>query len=98
MREIIAESLKLSDQQYNFASNADWEKFHRFEPKRQQLIHSLGNVGIDIVSPDEIRSDLEKLIALNDQIGRLCIDQRNALMQMLVDIRTGAKVSNAYEK
>ncbi len=98
MRIIIEESLKLSEQQLLHVEQEDWDAFHAMEPKRQQLIRSLNNVDIDVISPDEIRSDLEKLIALNDEIEKLCIEQRNALMKLLVDIRAGAKASNAYQK
>ncbi len=98
MRIIIEESLKLSELQLQHVEQEDWDAFHAMEPKRQQLIRSLNNVDVDIQSPDEIRSDLEQLIALNDELEKRCIEQRNALMKLLVDIRAGAKASNAYLK
>jgi len=98
MRIIIEESLKLSEQQLQHVMQAEWDAFHTTEPKRQQLIRSLANVDVDVASPDEIRSDLEKLISINDEIEKLCIEQRNELMKVLVDIRAGAKASNAYQK
>lgn len=98
MRIIIEESLKLSEQQLQHIKQAEWDAFHAMEPKRQQLIRSLSNVDVDVNSPDEIRSDLETLISINDEIEKLCIEQRNELMKLLVDIRAGAKASNAYQK
>lgn len=98
MRIIIEASIQYSEQQLHHAEQAEWDDFNTLEPKRQQLIHSLNNVDVDVVSPDEIRSSLEKLIALNDEIERLCIEQRNSLMQTLLDIRAGAKANNAYGK
>ncbi len=98
MRIIIGESLKLSEQQLQHVMQAEWDDFHTMEPKRQQLIRSLSNVDVDVAAPDEIRSDLEKLISINDEIEKLCIEQRNELMKLLVDIRLGAKASNAYQK
>lgn len=98
MRSIIEASRQHSEQQLQFAEQGNWDAFHDHEPKRQQLIRSLNNVNVDVVSPDEIRLELEKLIALNDEIERLCIEHRNSLMQTLLDLRAGAKANNAYAK
>lgn len=98
MRIIIEASLEQSEQQLQHAKQDDWESFHALEPKRQQLIRSLNNVDVDVIAPDETRANLEKLIALNNEIEQLCIEHRNLLMQNLLDIRAGAKASNAYEK
>ncbi|MEX1200537.1 MAG: flagellar protein FliT [Methylophaga sp.] len=98
MRIIIEESLKLSEQQLLHVKQSEWDAFHAMEPKRQQLIRSLSNVDVDVGSPDEIRSDLETLISINDEIEKRCIEQRNELMKLLVDIRAGAKASKAYQK
>lgn len=98
MRIIIEASLELSEQQLQHAIQGDWEAFHASEPKRQQLIRSLNNVDVDVVDPDETRANLEKLIALNNEIEQLCIEHRNLLMQTLLDMRAGAKASSAYEK
>lgn len=95
---IIEASLKHSEAQLQHVEQGDWDAFHALEPKRQQLIRSLNNVDVDVESPDETRAALEKLIALNDDIERLCIEQRNMLMQTLLDIRAGAKASIAYGK
>lgn len=96
MRSIIEASVEHSEQQLHHAEQGDWDAFHALEPKRQQLIGSLTNVDVDVASPDEIRADLEKLIAVNDEIERLCIEHRNALMQTLLEMRAGAKANNAY--
>lgn len=98
MRIIIEASVGHSEQQLHNAEQGDWDTFHALEPKRQQLISSLTNVDVDVASPDEIRADLEKLIALNDEIERLCIAHRNALMQTLLEMRAGAKANSAYGK
>ncbi len=98
MRIIIEASIEQSAQQLQHAGQGNWDAFHALEPKRQQLIRSLNNVDVDVVAPDETRANLEKLIALNNEIEQLCIEHRNQLMQTLLDMRAGAKASSAYEK
>jgi hypothetical protein len=98
MRDIIAESLNLSQSQLAAAIQGEWEQFHDVEPKRQKLIRSLDKVDVDVVEPDEIRGNLEQLINLNDQIEKVCIEHRDSLMKTLIDLRAGAKATNAYGK
>jgi len=97
---LVSEGIAKSKALIEDAAAEKWDEFYALEAERQTLIRSINleNIILSESDNEQLHELMTKLIALNEQIESICVQQRDNAAGKLQDIRKGNKVSKAYSQ
>lgn len=96
--DLATDIIVISRQLILHAEMSEWDEFTELDAKRQYLVRSMNLEEIDLSDEDNVtfRGLMNEMIELNEQLGKICTEQRSELAKKLKEIRLGAKAKNAY--
>jgi len=96
--DLATDIIVISRQLVLHAEMSEWDEFAELDAKRQSLVRSMNLEEIDLSDEDNVtfRELMSEMIALNEQLGIICTEQRSELAKKLKEIRLGAKAKSAY--
>jgi len=94
----VLDGVSKSKQLLELAESGEWEQFLELEEQRRASLSvlSLDNLDLDDEQYAKIREPMVELVALNEQLESVCIQQRSELAKELQKIQQGNKVNKAY--
>lgn len=96
--DLATDIIVISRQLILHAEMSEWDEFAELDAKRQSLVRSINLERFDLSDEDNVtfRGLMNEMIALNEQLAIICIEQRSELAKKLKQIRLGAKAKIAY--
>jgi len=96
--DLATDIIVISRQLILHAEESEWDEFAELDAKRQTLVRTMNLEEINLSDEDNLtfRSLMNEMIELNEQLGKICTEQRSALAKKLKEIRLGVKAKNAY--
>jgi len=96
--DLATDIIVISRQLVVHAELSEWDEFAELDAKRQSLVRSINLEKFDLSDDDTVtfRELMNEMIALNEQLGVICTEQRADLAKKLKEIRLGAKAKAAY--
>lgn len=96
--DLAADVIVISRQLLSLAEKSEWDEFAELDAKRQSLVRSINIEPLGMSDEDAVtfRELLTEMIALNEQLEKICIEQRTILTEKLKEIRVGVKAKQAY--
>tara|TARA_R110001606_G_scaffold395213_1_gene567047 strand:- start:33481 stop:33789 length:309 start_codon:yes stop_codon:yes gene_type:complete len=96
--DLATDVIVISRQLILHAELSEWDEFAELDAKRQSLVRSINLEKFDLSDKENtiFRDLMNEMIALNEQLGIICTEQRSELAKKLKEIRLGAKAKNAY--
>ena len=93
---LLAEAIKASEQLLALVASEKWEDLASLNQSRQHLIQQIDLSDTPPSLQVQVQEQMEKLIALNQQIEQDCIEKRAEAMTELSKIKQSQKVKQAY--
>lgn len=96
--DLATDIIVISRQLILHAEMSEWDEFAELDAKRQSLVRTMNLEEIELSDEDNLtfRDLMNEMIALNEQLGVICTEQRSELAKKLKGIRLGVKAKNAY--
>jgi len=96
--DLATDIILISRQLVLHAESLEWDEFAELDAKRQSLVRLIDLENISLSDEDNVtfRGLMNEMIALNEQLGSICTEQRSKLATKLKEIRLGAKANVAY--
>lgn len=96
--DLATDIIVISRQLIVHAEMSEWDEFAELDAKRQSQVRSMDVEEFDLSDEDNVtlRELMNEMIALNEQLGVICSEQRSELAKKLKEIRLGAKAKVAY--
>tara|TARA_R110002049_G_scaffold137501_1_gene297525 strand:+ start:1533 stop:1841 length:309 start_codon:yes stop_codon:yes gene_type:complete len=96
--DLATDIIVISRQLILHAEMSEWDEFAELDARRQSLVRSINLEAFDLSDDDNVtfRGLMTEMIALNEELGIICTEQRSELAKKLKEIRLGAKAKIAY--
>ena len=95
---LVATLISESERVISLSNTDQWDDFSAREQVRQRLIKQLDlrNVNLSEQQDQELRRQMQSLIALNSQIEQICAQKRSEIVIELKKLDQGSKAKKAY--
>lgn len=95
---LVATLISESERVISLSETDQWDDFSEQEQARQSLIKQLDlrNVNLSEQQDQELRRQMQSLIALNSQIELICAEKRSEIVSELKKLDQGSKAKKAY--
>ena len=96
--DLSTDVILISKQLIVYAEESEWDEFAELDAKRQSLVRSINLESLALSDEENqmFHDLLTEMIALNEQLEKICIEQRAVLAEKLKEIRLGVKAKQAY--
>jgi len=95
---LVTSLVSESEQILSLVETEQWDAFFDQEQLRQNRIKQLDlrNVDISVQQTLDLRSQMQKLMTLNDQIETVCREKRGEVVAELQKLKQGSRAKKAY--
>jgi len=96
--DLVEEAIEKSKQLLSLSEKSEWDQFFDLEDERQGVLKRINTKQIELSISDnsELYQQLTELMALNEQLEKVCSQQRTEIADELRKINQGNKVNKAY--
>ena len=96
--DLATDVIVISKQLLLLAEESNWDEFAELDAKRQSLVRSINVESLELSNEENVTFHqlLNEMISLNEQLEKVCTEQRRSITEKLKEIGQGAKAAKAY--
>lgn len=95
---IVQEVQVLTTQMLERAKEGELDLLPELEQQRQEKLKTYAALGVQDVELPELRTQLEQLLDIDNELRQLCEGLRDELAKKLVDMKTAKTAQAAYQE
>lgn len=97
LQQTVAEAIACHEKLKQLAEAEDWQAFVEYAPVCEQVVRQI-NTQETNQADEPLREQLQRLLALNNEIREISEKQRDTLAAMLRELNQGRKAHKAYNQ
>jgi len=100
VQKLILLSISRSNHLLELAEASEWDTFMELDAQRQAALEEMQLQALELTEQQhaQVQSQMQVLIKLNDQLERVCRQQRSDLAGEMTTLRQGKKAKKAYSQ
>lgn len=97
LQQTVNDAIACHEKLKQLAAAEDWDAYVEYAPVCEQAVRQIDTQDAD-PADEQLRQQLQKLLALNNEIREISEKQRDTLAAMLRELNQGRKAHKAYNQ
>lgn len=96
--ELMNEGIAKSKQLLELAEALEWDDFITLNAERLALLRKINLESLELSEEDNVSVSelMGELISFNEQLEKICVNERTSMVSKLNEMRQGAQAKKAY--